>query len=195
MKQAEKKCEPNKWVESYSDQLYRFALSRVNNTQLAEDLVQDTFVSALNKLSSFRGDSTEKTWLYSILRNKIIDYYRSSEKKMTSKFYNLDDESGADHFFYNEGNKKGEWVETSVPSNFHAATDTPLEKEEFMEILKFCMEKLPFKWSEVFRMKNIDELSSKEICKELKLTSSNLWVIIHRAKLQMRECMEKKWLN
>lgn len=186
-------CNPNNWVEQYSDQLFRFALVRVNKRELAEDLVHDTFVSALNSLKGFKGESSEKTWLYSILRNKIIDYYRSSEKKMTSKFYNIDDGSGNDRYFYSEGKTQGGWIEDKAPGNFYESADQPLEREEFMQILKLCMDFLPFKWAEVFRMKNMEELNSKEICKELEITPSNLWVIIHRAKLQLRECMEERW--
>ena len=192
-KNLKHRCEPNNWIGLYSDQLYRFALSRVNNNQLAEDLVQETFISALKSLKGFKGESTEKTWLYSILRNKVIDYYRSSEKKMASKFYDINDEKGTDHFFYSEGKSSGEWVRGHEPTSFHEAADQPLERIEFMQILKLCMELLPMKWAEVFRMKNIEEFDSKEICKELEITPSNLWVIIHRAKLQMRECMEKNW--
>lgn len=191
--QLDKQTNADLWVEKYSDKLYRFALIRVNNQEKAEDLVQDTFVSALKNLSGFKGNSSEQTWLYSILRNKIIDFYRSKEKKMSSKFYNIDDENGTDHFFYSSGNKEGGWVNGSEPSGFHEAADQPLERAEFMNILKICMELLPIKWSEVFRMKTVEELDSKEICKELDITSSNLWVIVHRAKLQMRQCMEQKW--
>lgn len=191
--QNQNNCQPESWVENYADQLFRFAMSRVNNKEKAEDLVQDTFVSGLNNLSGFKGKSSELTWLYTILRNKIIDYYRSSEKKYASKFYKLDDVTGTDHFFYTEGKSEGGWVEGHGPTRFYEATDQPLERDEFMRILKICMDLLPFKWSEVFRMKTIEELESKEICKELNITSSNLWVIIHRAKLQMRECMENKW--
>lgn len=186
-------CQPDKWVERYADQLFRFAMSRVNHAEKAEDLVQDTFMSALNNLKGFKGNSSELTWLYTILRNKIIDYYRSGEKKHASKFYKLDDDSGVDHFFYTEGKNEGAWVEGNGPTKFYEAADKPLEREEFQSILKICMGLLPFKWSEVFRMKTIEELDSKEICKELGITSSNLWVIIHRAKLQMRECMENRW--
>ena len=186
-------CDPKNWVELYSDQLFRFAFQRVNKRELAEDLVHDTFVSALNNLSGFKGESTEKTWLYSILRNKIIDYYRSSEKKMSSKFYNIDDDSGNDRYFRSEGFLHGAWIEDKTPGVFYESADEPLEREEFMQILKLCMDFLPFKWAEVFRMKNMEELNSKEICKELDITPSNLWVIIHRAKLQLRECMEDRW--
>lgn len=193
--QPEHTCNPEKWVDQYSDQLYRFALVRINNKQLAEDMVQDTFVSALGRIRGFRGDCTEKSWLYTILRNKIIDYYRSSEKKMSSKFYDLDDETGTDRFFYVEGKNEGGWVAERAPSTFHEAADQPLEREEFMKILELCMEFLPVKWSQVFRLKNMEELNSNEICKELAITPSNLWVIIHRAKLQLRECMEDKWID
>ena len=191
--QPEYRCNPANWVDQYADQLYRFALVRINNTQLAEDLVQDTFVSALDRLKTFRGDCSEKSWLYTILRNKIIDYYRSSEKKMSSKFYDINDNTGADRYFYSEGKHAGEWVPEQAPVSFYEAADQPLERKEFMRILEWCMEYLPDKWSQVFRLKNMEELSSNEICKELAITPSNLWVIIHRAKLQLRECMENKW--
>ena len=186
-------CNPGSWVALYSDQLFGFALLRVNKRELAEDLVHDTFVSALNNLSGFKGESSEKTWLFSILRNKIIDYYRSREKKMTSKFYSIDDHEGYGRYFQTEGRYEGGWQNEQAPAAFYESADQPLEREEFLQILKLCMDFLPFKWAEVFRMKNMEDMNSKEICKELELTPSNLWVIIHRAKLQLRECMEERW--
>lgn len=186
-------CNPHKWVDLYADQLFSFALKRVNKRELAEDLVHDAFVAALKNVTQFKGESSELTWLYSILRNKIIDSYRSKEKKMASKFYNIDEASGYDKFFYVEGDKRGRWQSNQSVNLVYEAADQSFEREEFMMVLKLCMGNLPFKWSEVFRMKTIEEMDTKEICKELTITPSNLWVIIHRAKLQLKECMEKNW--
>lgn len=187
--------EPQLWVDRYADQLFRYALIRVNKRETAEDLVQETFISGLKQKSSFRAESTEKTWLYTILKNKIIDYYRSNEKKYSGKFYDINDEHGTDRYFHHEGSRTGTWKENQQTIIFNESADNQLLSGEFYTILQNCIERLPDKWATVFRLKNIEELETKTICKELNLSSSNLWVIIHRAKLQMQECMKNNWVN
>ncbi len=191
-------CNPKEWVQSYSNELFRFALLRVNNREIAEDLVQETFLSGLKARDKFRLDCSEKSWLYNILRNKIIDHYRkktNKEIKQSASSLEVDDDSFFNHFFQQEGKYKNHWNDGSAPGDFELPADSLFEREEFMEILKICLSRLPEQWAKVFSLKNIDEYSSKEICKELQLTSSNLWTIIHRAKLQLRGCLETKWLN
>ncbi len=191
---SQQQLEPEKWVDRYADQLFRYTISRVNKTEIAEDLVQETFISGLKQKENFRAESSEKTWLYTILKNKIIDYYRSSEKKFSGKFYDINNVQGSYRYFYHEGKQEGSWLESNRSTSF-SDSDKELINSEFYEILRYCLEVLPDKWATVFRLKNIDELESKSICKELNISASNLWVIIHRAKLQLQECMENNWIN
>ena len=180
---------PSEWVNKYGNFLYIYAYSRVQSKELSEDLVQETFLSALKGLRSFRGDSTVQTWLTSILRRKVIDHYR----KMSTK-----KETVASQFtssFQNEDANEGHWIMERVPEDWHSETEDPLQQDEFQKILELCLSLLPDKWKSVFMLKVLEEMQSDEVCKEIGCTASNLWVIIHRAKLQLRECIENKWLK
>jgi RNA polymerase sigma-70 factor (TIGR02943 family) len=158
--------------------------------------VQDTFASAWKARETYLANASEKTWLISILKRKIIDYYR---KKSTQNELNIFDKDTSDdfmdHFFASEGQYDGHWSGGSSPRDWKKDFETPIESEEFYKILKGCLGKLPEKWAAVFTLKNMDDLDAEEICKELGITPSNYWVIMHRAKLQLRECMEKNWFG
>lgn len=191
-------CDPAQWVKQYSEEFFRFCLHRVNNHQVAEDLVQDTFLSALKSVDKFRGDCPEKSWLYNILRNKTIDHFRkktNQEVKQSNSVYDLDNDAFLNRYFNPEGKFVNHWADDAGPNRWDVSADTIMESEEFMRFLMLCLSLLPETWSKVFSLKNIEEYTTKEICKELDITPSNLWTIIHRAKLQLRSCMEKRWLN
>jgi len=192
----EQKLEPEKWIDKYADALYSYAFARVNRQDVAEDLVQDTFVSAWKARESFLFNASEKTWLISILKRKIIDYYR---KKSTQNELNIFDKDTKDdfmdHFFAASGKYEGHWQNSTAPLEWGKDFETSVETDEFQDILTGCIGKLPPKWAAAFTMKNIDDMDSEEICKELQITPSNYWVIMHRAKLQLRECMEKNWFG
>ncbi len=187
-------CDPNIWVDEYSNEFFRFAMLRVKNREVAEDLVQETFLSGLKSLEKFRRDCPEKSWLYNILRNKIIDHFRkktNQEVKRSSAVVETDDDSFYGQFF----KKEGQWDNEAAPENWNVSADKIMEREEFMQFLMLCLSLLPETWAKVFSLKNIDDFSTKEICKDLEITASNLWTIIHRAKLQLRGCLEKRWYN
>ncbi|MBN2614451.1 MAG: sigma-70 family RNA polymerase sigma factor [Bacteroidales bacterium] len=183
------KLDPAIWVDEYGDYLYNYAWSRVHSKQLAEDLVQDTFVSALNAMDSFRGESTVRTWMLSILRRKVVDHYRkksTQNEKTTLSFESpFEDESGT----------KGHWIMERAPKDWQWQSGYPMRSKEFQSIMESCLSQLPEKWKSVFVLKVMEEIESSEICKEVGCTSSNFWVILHRARLQLRECIEKKWIN
>lgn len=188
-------CNPEFWVEEFSDEFFRFAMYRVKNREVAEDLVQDTFLSGLKALDKFRRDCPEKSWLYNILRNKIIDHFRkktNQEVKKSSTVVETDNDTFYGQFFKSGGQQ---WDNEAAPENWDIAADKILEREEFMQFLMLCLSLLPETWSKVFSLKNIEEFTTKEICKELDITPSNLWTIIHRSKLQLRGCLEKRWQN
>ncbi|MDB3905839.1 sigma-70 family RNA polymerase sigma factor [Crocinitomicaceae bacterium] len=174
-----------KLVEEQSDYLLSFAMSKLQDLELAKDLVQDTFVSAITKLDSFENRSNIRTWLTSILNRKIIDHWRKAETRYTDPVSSYFDQEGkAKHWLMDKKNS------TSVES----VVDQITKEEATMELYN-CIEKLPPKWRGVIASKYLDEKVSDDICKDMEITPSNLWVIIHRAKLLLRDCLTKAELR
>lgn len=174
-----------KWVSDYGDMLYRFALPRVNDADIAKDLVQDTFLAAWRNYENFKGEISEKNWLYAILKNKIIDHFRKASTRLTDSMPGMADEEA----YFDEAQH---WTASAAPNEWNA-DDSPIEKKEFYEILRKCKTRLKEIQDTVFTLKYLEGLDSEEICKELNITASNYWVLIHRAKLQLRACLEKNW--
>lgn len=175
-------------VKEYSDYLYQYARLHVSQDEIAEDLVQETFISAFRALSGFRGESSIKTWLTSILRRKIIDYYRKRAKSSTEISYSVDP-------FLRSGPREGHWNPAMAPGSWKENPSELLRQKEFLEILDRCLSQLPETARAVFVMKEVDGEDSDFICKELGISSSNLWVLMHRARLALRACLEKNWMR
>lgn len=184
--------EPEKWVERYADALYSFAITRVNRQEVAEDLVQETFLSAYKAKDTFLNNAAEKTWLISILKRKVIDYYRKKSTQNELNIFDNDGKDGVSHFFGND-DSNGHWTDNAAPKTWGKDFETTVESKEFQSILQGCLGKLQPKLAAVFTLKNMDDMTSEEICKELGISPSNYWVMMHRAKLQLRECLEKNW--
>ena len=186
---------PEGWVDNHADYLYNYAMSRLYSSEIAEDMVQETFLSALSGMQNFQGMSSERTWLVSILKHKIIDHYRKkSRSQEQSLIDNIDYKQEGHNPFNTDGDMKGIWNMEHAPHEWNIDALKKIEDEEFMRILHECIDKLPAKFGAIFIMRMLEELETEIICKENNVTTSNLWVILHRAKLQMRECMEKNWL-
>ena len=182
------KSDPVTWVEQYADYLYRFAFSRLRDEELARDLVQDTFLAALQQVSRFEGKSSERTWLTGILKNKVADFYRRQESKGITAIRSAEIEQ--QNFFDSDN---GHWNAKHAPQAFGLDDDNPLLLKELGGILNGCLKKLPALWFSVFSMKHMDDFASEKICVELKLTDANFWVIMHRTKLNLRACLQKHW--
>ncbi len=178
---------PKKWVDDYSDYLFNYTITRLNDHDLAKDLVQDTFLSALKSAKNFKGEATEKTWLVSILKRKIIDQYRKANSKKGQAEIRM--------AFYENGEKKGKWIEEKAPSDWGNLGEKDIENNELKKILDLCIKALPEKYRMVFLLKTVKNYQTEEISNELELSSSNIWVIIHRARVQLRECMENNWFK
>jgi RNA polymerase sigma-70 factor (ECF subfamily) len=192
---ASSKFNPELWVDRYGDDLYGWAYHRTGKKAVAEDLVQETFLSALNAMDSFKGNSTEKTWLFAILKNKIVDHFRKAfvkyEKGESEMQHDNDEGSFLNRFF----DRYGSWHKKDRPADWHQDETELLDDDEFRRILKFCMELLPDKWLALITLRFLQEKKTSEVCKELDITPSNLWVIMHRSKLQLRACIEENFLN
>jgi len=177
--------DPNKWIDSYSDYLYNYTITRVSDREMAQDLVQDTFFAGLKSMKNFKGEASERTWLVSILKRKIIDHYRkinSNKGKAEVRIaYNSDAET------------EGDWLEERVADPFDKTAEDNLENKELGLAIHNCISKLPEKQATVFRMKTLLGHETEAICNELSITPSNLWVIIHRARTAMAECLKQNW--
>lgn len=175
--------DPATWVDKYGDALFHFALARVKDREVAEDLVQETFLAAVKAKDRFKGKSTEKTWLFGILKHKVIDHYR--KKKAVIYEQNLSNGTEDLEAFFNA---KGAWQ--TMPQSWRVNPGKSQEVREFIDHFYQCLAELPKKTSEVFAYREIDGLSTKEICKRLNITASNCWVILYRARMLLRKCLE-----
>lgn len=187
--------EPQSWVERYGDYLFNYAVVRVNDREKAEDLVQETFLAGLKAKDRFLGKSSERTWLTSILKRKVIDIYRKqySSKESSLDAYEIDVSDG--DFYRSEDPFKGHWLEGKGPNSYSLLPEGEMEQEELARFIQLCIEALPSNLAAAFVMKMVDEEDSDTICKELGITPSNLWVMLHRSRLRMRNCLENKWLK
>ncbi len=181
--------DPGQWVINHADYLYAFAMERINDPETARDLVQETFLAALEGIEGFEKKCTEKTWLTAILKNKIFDIYR----KKSIIFSNSIMENSKDilpHFFQQES---GHWKLNKRPYELAINDKDTVGYKELEDILQKCIKKLPGFWQHVFSMKFVEEKKAANICAALKITSANYWVIIHRVKISLRDCLQRHW--
>lgn len=178
--------DPNKWIDSYADYLFNYTITRVSDRDIADDLVQETFFSGLKSAKNFKGEASERTWLVSILKRKIIDHYRkinSNKGKAEVRINYSDDES------------EGDWLEERVADPFDRNAESSLENEELGLAIHNCLEKLPQRQAEIFKMKTIQNFDTEAICNEFDISASNLWVIIHRARTALAGCLDDTWFK
>ncbi|MGA0333760.1 MAG: sigma-70 family RNA polymerase sigma factor [Kiritimatiellia bacterium] len=180
------KYETHLWVEKYGDYLYRFALMRLRNPEVAEDIVQETFLAALKNLHQFDGRVDVKYWLRGILRNKSVDYVRKSVRRKELQDEQIQEVVGQLLF-------KTSGIPTTRPKDWAFDPDAAFAQEEFWAAFQSCLEALPDQARMAFQLKMIDEQSTEEICKELDITDNYLWVTLHRARAQLKTCLESKW--
>ena len=184
--------DPEQWVDNHGNYLYSFALLRIHDSQLAEDMVQETFLAALKSTSKFQGRSSERTWLTGILKNKIIDYYRKNAR-MTGFSDAFSGEDLPD--FHSGGKEKGHWKLASAPSDWGKNPQRLLENKEFNKVMELCLGYLPRQLASVFSAREIEGWKSDKICKEFSISTSNLWVMLHRARTQLRKCLDVNWFK
>ncbi len=176
------------WVEQYADILYRFALVRIQNPTIAEDLVQETFVAALKSQSSFRDESSQQTWLIGILKHKIIDYFRSRKRTISLEetdfsCLNTDEELSRPP------------LQKISCKEWDISPEKIVEDTAFSETLQKCLGHLSEKTKQLFLMREVDEVDSEELCKIFNVTPTNLWVMLYRIRNQLRKCLQKNWFN
>lgn len=176
------------WVDRYGDALFRFARARVKDRAVAEDLVQETFLAAVQSKARYRGQSSEKTWLFGILKHKIIDHYRSTKNIVNVRDF-IENPDRVDAFF----NAKGGWQ--IRPAHWRVNPGKAHETKEFLDYFYRCLSGLPRRTADVFVRREIDGLSTEEICRRFDITENNCWVILYRARMLLRKCLERVGYN
>jgi RNA polymerase sigma-70 factor (ECF subfamily) len=180
--------DPATWVDQHGDFLYRYAFARLGNQAAAEDLVQETFLAALRGGKNFFGRSAERTWFVGILKHKIVDHLRRQGRERPVSTMNSAGEKGEDPF-----DKNGWWQ--VKPARWSVDPSDVLEKKEFWEAFRHCMQDLPQRLRTVFSLREIDELPTDEVCQALKVTPGNLGVLLYRARMGLRRCLEINWFG
>ncbi len=177
--------QPENWIDQYADYLFNYAVARVSDAEIAKDLVQETFYAGLNSAKNYKGDAAERTWLIAILKRKVIDHYRKINSKKGKAEVRVNYNASSD--------SEGDWLEEQVADPFGKGGDDTIENEELGLAIQECISKLPKKQSLVFKMKTIQGMSTEDICNELGINPSNLWVMIHRARTALMGCLNQNW--
>jgi RNA polymerase sigma-70 factor, ECF subfamily len=175
-------------LQTHRRYLLRIAQLQLRDPDLAEDVVQETIVAALSAQSGFTGKSSVKTWLTGILKHKIVDAIRQKRRQpvLEASFDEETDLEEFDPLFKDNGAWDAKPADWGDP-------ESALSRRQFFDIMEFCLEKLPPNTARVFMMREVMELESDEICKELAITANNLWVILYRARMALRQCLEQNW--
>ncbi len=175
-------------VEALRPQLLRYARSQLRNEAWAEDAVSDTVLAALERPQAFQGGSALKTWLVGILKHKLVDQLRRHRREAT--VLNQEDSEDLDELLFDAS---GHWRE--MPAAWGDHPEALLGQQQFLAVLDACVEQLPPTQGRVFMMREWLELETEEICKELAITPTNLWVLLHRARLRLQTCLQAHWLH
>jgi RNA polymerase sigma-70 factor (ECF subfamily) len=183
--------DPERWVDEHGDCLFRFALMQLRDPVRAEDAVQETFLAALKGGKSFAGRSAERSWLIGILKNKICDHFRKAGREVA--FTDLDfysQEEDTSYFALPLGH--GAWKPKIAPQDWVNPAEN-LDNELFWKTYRGCADKLPKNIAAAFNLREVDGIESKEICALLNISENNLWVMLHRARMALRSCLETNW--
>ncbi|GAB4141566.1 MAG: hypothetical protein Fur0037_08450 [Planctomycetota bacterium] len=178
---------PELWLDAYGQDLYRFARARLRSDADAEDALQETLLAALRSRRDFRGDSSERTWLTGILRHKIGDVLRRRERSAGAPQDPERDPIEEEMF-----TASGRWRDVPAPLRFG---DDLLERGEFWLKFEQCLMALPERQARAFVLRGVEGEDVESICKELGVTATNLWVLLHRARLRLRSCLERNWFH
>lgn len=179
------------YLNDLRQQMIKFALLQLSSFQQTEDVVQEALTSAFEHLKSFSGRAAFKTWVFAILKNKIVDLIRQKNRLITMSelFDDQENDLSIDELF----DKAGHWHKYEAPHAWQSPEEM-MEQQDFWIVFDACLNHLPAKYAQVFMLREMIELSSDEICEKLQLTISHLNVLMYRSRARLRECLENKWL-
>ena len=180
--------DPDLWFEAYRHSLFKYAISRLRDADLAEEKIQETFLAALQSRKRFRGLSSEKTWLISILKRKIYDHFRRKSRERQFKLTFPIEYTGYDVFDRKSMPALRSRVWFYDPSMVW-------EQKEFLKIVKQALSELPDRTAQAFILREVVELSTREICEFMDISICNLYVMVHRARKRLRDNLQLKWLH
>jgi RNA polymerase sigma-70 factor (ECF subfamily) len=180
-------------LATHRDVLLRFALLHLRDQPAAEDAVQDTLLAALDALDTFRGESSLQTWLVGILKRRLVDHFRRQQRQVDATEVGLDRSDADDAGLLTQlFDRSGKWVSAPRPwPDPYAA----MEQAGFWQAFEECIRHLPARQARAFVLRELVGLEAAEICKELAINPSNYWVLLHRARLRLRDCLEQHWFS
>jgi len=184
---AQHELHPDSWVDRYADYLFNYTTTRIGDSEVAKDLVQETFIAGLQAAPKFKGKAAERTWLVAILKRKIIDYYRKSNTRKGKAEVRMS--------YGSQSDQEGDWLEERAADPESILDNDRIENEELGLAIQHCISLLPENHARVFTLKTVQGWSTEDICKELGITSSNLWVMVHRARTSLMECLKESWFK
>lgn len=187
--------DPGVWLDQHGDYLYKYAHFRLRDASAAEDAVQETFLAAIKAYSKYEGRGSERTWLVGILKHKITDHFRKSIRE--APIGETASEDGPEHaeFFTRTDGWDRHWNNDYAPTEWHSTPEQLVEQTDFWKVFNDCLSPLPARTASVFTLREVDGLTSEEVCELLQISANNLWVILHRARLHLRNCLERNWFR
>lgn len=186
---AAMEVDPSAWLERYGDILFRYAVARVHDQTVAEDLVQETLLAAIGAAETFKGGSTEQTWLIGILRHKVLDYLRKASREQQLQI----DWATSAAEVNDDFDEHGRW---RVPPDAWAAPEEALTQAEFWQVFHGCLDQMPEQQRTLFVLRELDGIETDVLVETLKISSkNNLWVMLSRARERIRRCLQSQWFS
>lgn len=184
---------PDALIKDHGDYLYAYALRYFRDSAIAEDLVQDTLLAAIQSWDRFEGGSTRRTWLVSILRHKIFDHLRKKSRRQETPITEGEAEMSA-MFGFAYGMDE-HWLDERAPSSWSDSPERLVEQKQFLGEVERCLSQLPERLRHAFLLRELDDCTGAEVSKELGVTEGNARVLLHRARLLLRDCLEMSWFK
>lgn len=181
-------ADPSAWLDQHGEALFKYAFIRVRNEAAAEDLVQETLLSALQAIDRYQGQSSERTWLIGILKHKTIDYFRKSSREVQ-----FEDDAQIDEF--TNANVYDANGQLTIEIKSWAKPEKELEKDEFWQTVHKCVDSLPQRFGTIFLLREVDGLETDEICTLMDMSKSNLWTTLSRIRKKMQRCINITWFE
>ncbi|MEQ1589472.1 MAG: sigma-70 family RNA polymerase sigma factor [Gallionella sp.] len=178
-------------LQAQRSYLVRYAMLQLRDPHLAEDVVQETLLVAVESRDKFSGQSTLRTWLTGILKHKILDLRRKQQRE--GELPNTDEEQDPyENISAESFDNQGHWIS---PPQTWANPSLSFENQKFWEVFEMCNQRMPLNSAQAFMMREFMDMSTEEICKELAISTTNCWVLLHRARLALRDCLELQWFG